>query len=112
MVTRTQLLQELVALTRSPRAIVDELASFTWDSTEELVAIRSEDLCAVLGRYLGGELSSDIVEEWANAVEMRDDLGYDSRVGGVIDELANPVLHRPLSDERARKLISEIVAWQ
>lgn len=72
-----------------------------WDSDRQLVILKRQDVAAILERYLANELSAADVEDWANALENREDLGYEQGskdlLSLVIEELANPLLTRPLS---------------
>ncbi len=59
----------------------------------------------MLRRFLSGEISDRNVSDWADAVEARDDIGFNEEdediLTDVIYELANPELTRPLSPETA-----------
>jgi len=78
------------------------LATYPWDSDEELVQLRQEDVANVLHQYRGGAMSALEVEAWANAIEGRDDVGTtDKFAAELLHELANPLLSQPLSLARA-----------
>jgi len=65
-----------------------------------------------LRRYLSGQLTENLVEAWANAIEGREDIGMKERdedfLREVIFELANPVLHQPLSEGCACSILSRL----
>ncbi|WP_189375993.1 hypothetical protein [Thermomonas carbonis] len=65
---------------------------------------------AVLIRFLAGELSVTDVEDWANAIECREDIGLDqeSLMASVVFELANPLITRPLTRQSATDLVSKL----
>lgn len=104
---RIEALRDLLLLTSPLGAIMRSLAMFEWDS-EELINLQPAHMAAALKRFHSGQLSADEVEAWANAVEMRDDIGYaaDSVVGQVLHELANPMLTEPLAPRRADELLA------
>ena len=82
----------------------EALRAYNWDSDEEFVTLTKKDIHLVLDRYLRSELTSKEVEDWADAFDMRDDVGFeDEDTIDIIGELANPVV--PLTPEYARKLI-------
>ena len=64
------------------------------------------DLIRVLDMYLRGERTTGEVEEWADAIEGRDDIGYDGPRGDYLKQLviklANPLLAEQLTPAIAR----------
>lgn len=59
-------------------------------------------------------LTSETVQEWADSIHMRDDVGFDSMheqmIRDVLPELANPFLVHPLTPLSARRLIGKLEA--
>src|SRR3546814_10900263 len=57
--------------------------------------------------------SSDLVEDWANAVEMREDIELGNQNDAVtlnaIWELANPLITQPLTPAVAKRLIDSFI---
>ena len=101
--SRTDVLRELVRLSRPLERVQAELGQHPWDSPTPLVILGAEDVIRTLDRFLSHELSMEHVEEWANAVEMRDDIEYDNDlVKEAIFDLANPVLQGVLTAEMAK----------
>jgi hypothetical protein len=103
--SRREILRKLVTL-ESPRA---ELAGFAWDS-EELVSLTRADALRVLRRYVDGTLSLVAVTRWAEAIEVRDDIGreagFEQPLNDFLFELANPELDGPLAPERWMKTLT------
>lgn len=99
---RTATLDALVKVTMPISEAVSRLAEFPWDSDAELVSLAPEDFYHVLSLFKQGTLSAVEVENWANALEGRDDVGISSPLAQeLLYELANPLLSQPLSSERA-----------
>jgi hypothetical protein len=102
---RTEALRDLIELREPIPSAISRLRQFPWDSDTELVAVGRNDLIRILDKYLAGELVDAQVEEWAGALEGRDDVGYEFHPGGalkqIIFELANPLLTTPLEPARA-----------
>jgi len=116
METYKNLLQQLVDF-KNPTALpalMEQLRKFDKDRQDRIVHLPLEKIASVLTRYISGELSAEDVEEWANAVEIREDieLGDDNDPAStnVVWELANPLLTRPLTHDRARALIDQLSA--
>jgi hypothetical protein len=104
---RIQALRDLIEF-REPIAVtINRLRRFPWDSDTELATLTRNDLIRILDAYLAGKLSDADVEEWAEALEGRDDIGYESQQGDVlreiIFELANPLLTTPIEPAQARR---------
>ncbi len=106
---RADVLRDLVALNRPLGELHDELSRFQWDSENELVVLRRDHVVSALGRFLAGGLTAAHVEEWANAIEGRDDIGIDESDAGNLNEilfgLANPKLEAALTMEQAKVLL-------
>jgi len=109
---RTDWLQALLHFDRPVSEITSSLAHFGWDSDEKLVTLKREHFVSILKRYLDDEISSEEVTAWANAIECREDIGFDEEhedlVRETLHELANPYLTRPLSREIASELIERL----
>ncbi len=109
---RIKAIQDLVKLrTRLPDAI-SRLKQFPWDSEVELVTLTRTDARRVLREYLEGPLSADSVEEWANAVEGRDDIGFEkgfeALLKDLVFELATPDLTQRITPLRATEWIRRL----
>ncbi len=106
---RTATLTALVKVTMPIHEAISRLADFAWDSESELVLLTSEDFYHVLSLFKQDSLSVAEVEDWANALECRDDVGFASeQARELLHELANPLLTQPLSNERADFWLSEL----
>jgi hypothetical protein len=103
--SREQLLAALVAGVDPPDEIARELAAFPWDSDGELVRLTKRDAEAMLSRYLDAVVDERHVEAWADAIEGREDVGFDSDgpelLAEMVFELANPAITQPLTRELA-----------
>lgn len=93
---RRSALQDLVQLRLPLPLAISQLRGFPWDSDEELITLTGDDLDRVINKCKHGELSSSEVEGWAEAIEGRDDIGYEPHLAQalrqVIFALANPQL--------------------
>lgn len=93
-------------------AAIGALGALPWDSDEELVTLTPEHVIRMLERLLSGELTSGDLEQWANAIEGRDDIGLDADASDalkeVIFELANPSLQGATTAESARAWVGRL----
>lgn len=109
---RSRLLQDLVTLSRPRREVLDELSKYPWDSHAELVVVGPEHVGAVLAGYLAGTMSAEDVEGWANALEGRDDIGFEKasahEIKEMIHALANPLLTERLDGQVATRMLHRI----
>lgn len=109
---RKSVLEELINFERTIDYLKRELSKFEWDSDEELVVIRSIQLKDILNRFIEGKVSDIEVTEWANLIEMREDIGLDpskeDELKELIFELANPEITNVLTVDRAHELLETI----
>jgi len=109
---RTKLLTSLVALNGCLKETCSELSRLGWDSSHDLVLLTKNHALSALRRFLDGSLSASEVEEWANAIEGREDIGFEGQnedmLQELIYELANPILTRPLTSSSAAEWIARL----
>ncbi len=108
MISRKKTLEDLVEYRKTPEELWDVLKGFLWDSEEELVQLERQHVSTVLKRYLTGEISTQEVEDWANLIECRDDIGYED-VADVLHILANPLITYRLTPTVAAQLLDELL---
>lgn len=112
MVTRKQALINLVSYNEPIHSLVYALKAFGWDSRDELVILTPQHILSVIGRYLSGEVTADQLELWANTIEGREDIAFDSQheasINDAIHQLANPLLTEPISHESVARIIQNL----
>ena len=105
-------MQALVSFDRPLGDIHAALSQYPWDSEVELVLLSRTHIVSVLERFISGSLSAAEVEGWANAIEGRDDIGFETKsrelLKEAIQELANPALTHELTHDSAGILISRL----
>ncbi len=85
------------------------LQAFPWDSESDLVVIKAQDFARVLRRYCLGEIAVGEIENWANALECREDLGFGSAtLRELLHEMPNPLLTQSLSQSRAKYWLAKL----
>jgi hypothetical protein len=68
--------------------------------------MRKSDFVSIVQRFLDGVLSTDDLENWANAIESRDDIGFENNeLSEFIFDLANPVINGEITKELVIKMI-------
>jgi len=109
---RTAALRALVRLETTPRAAITALARYSWDADEDLMILTLADLRRMLNKYLNAELTEDEWQLWAEALEGRDDVGFDEESGELVKEFifqsATPEIFEPLTPLLARRWLSRL----
>jgi hypothetical protein len=110
---RASRLRDLVRLTVSVDQAISSLADFPAFDVGEVLDLTRADVRIVLNRYLDGSLSAGDLQEWADAVEVREDLGreagYEEVLGTVIFQLANPILDGEITSDRVQAWLRPLV---
>lgn len=108
---RSTIIELLLSFSRPLDELQRQLSGFDWDFEGVPIVLHPDHIAHVLRRYLSGELTAAMVERWANLIEGREDLSFDSKhekwIRDTVYELANPVLTAQLEIPRARELIAE-----
>lgn len=102
---REELLRRLVSFERPLAPIARELRGHGWDADCEIVRVSAADVVSAIRELMSGAARSEELEEWANALEGREDLACSEAVKRVIFELANPVLEGAITAERTSALL-------
>lgn len=98
--TRKEILTDLVQNKRDVLSLTKELSSYSWDYDEPLYVITARDIEKALNTF-----NAESLENWANAIECREDLDFESdELKEIVHEIANPVLFGAMSNERAESL--------
>ena len=106
---RRSIIQSLVDLDRPVTEIEALLAPLPWDYPKPLDRLTYNHIRSVLLRFLAGNLDAKDLEEWAELVEMRDDIEFaDERTKEVIHMLSTPQIHFPIDAQLAQLLLSPI----
>ena len=109
---RKKTLEALISFARPIGQIKASLSALAWDSEEELVSLTCDHLRSVLERYLDGNVNEEEIESWANAIEGRDDIGFEPQkakiLRDILHELANPLLTQRLQPKRAQELVKQV----
>lgn len=84
------------------------LGAFPWDSVDS-VEFEPSMLRTALEQTLVGMYSVEDLVQWAEAIEVREDIEMtDARVRGIIHVLANPTMEGPTNATRLRAWIAEL----
>ena len=113
---RKELLERLIRISGSLEKILEELELYDFEAVngEALVVLSRKDFISVLERYLAGEISGEDIYNWADALELRDDVDFgerDDETGDVFDlisNIANPLLKGKLSPEMVKNFVGEL----
>lgn len=104
-----EIIDKLIRFSDDREKISQELTKIDWDYDGEPVVLTKSIVEAVLGRYAIGELNSDDIEWWANAIEGREHVRFEEENTGKIESavfsLANPVLE---GFDNYEKLVSTV----
>ena len=72
---KKQILKNLIKFNKSLKNIKNEISNLNFDSKFELYIITKNDIKQILNRALKENITFKELEEWANLIECRDDLG-------------------------------------
>ena len=74
---KIDILLNLINFTKDISAIKIDLAKIGFNSESELVRITKNTIANILNSVIDKEISYDLIEEWANLIECREDIGYE-----------------------------------
>jgi hypothetical protein len=107
---RKDILVDLIHKRQDMSVLIQELSIYPWDCDEPLVIMKRDDILNILNTYVSGDLSSDELENWANAIECREDIGFeDDTIEDIVNRIANPVLYGTNSIDKIKAIMTNIV---
>lgn len=108
---RAEILKGLVLLQGDIEILERELSKYPWDIENPLFTISIDDFTRVLKKSLNDEIDFVTLNNWANAIECRDDLDFETeKIKEIVFELANPEINGEITKERLLEIINELQA--
>ncbi|TIQ16782.1 MAG: hypothetical protein E5X51_33630 [Mesorhizobium sp.] len=109
---RIEIVKRLVHLDGGgPSLFIDMLREFGWDYNGAPYLLTRGDVSNILERYLDGEMNSEELEAWADAIELREDIQYEEEneewIKDVIYILASTDLNGPITLEKVKGLLNQ-----
>ena len=113
MMAKIDILLNLINFAKDMSAIKSDLAKIGFNSESELVRITKNTIANILNSVIDKEISYDLLEEWANLIECREDIGYEDEIlQEIIFELANPCLYGEVDERKICMILDEIKCEQ
>lgn len=107
---RKDILIDLIQNNKDTAELVNELSNYMWDCDEPLLIITANDIYNTLNKYILGAIDNNTIENWANAIECREDLEYESDfIQDIIIKLANPVLYGEITINNIAEIRNKLI---
>lgn len=106
--SRLEILIDVLEHRHSWPVLAERLRLIPFDAPHPLIKAAPRHVISTLERFLSGELSALDVEEWANLIEMREDIEFDAVTKDAIWELANPQLTEQLTISAAKRIVTAL----
>jgi hypothetical protein len=107
--SRKDILIDLVHLNGSLSDLSEEISHYSWDAKEPILVVDKITLSNILKRAIDNIITYNELEDWANAIECRDDLNFaDDKLQEIIVELANPELNEKITTERLQEIVGTL----
>ena len=112
---RAEILNELVRYELPSAPLMQELSALGWDwlGDTPLVTIKKKDILRIIDRFLGGDISAEQLQEWAENLEVREDVAFDEVDEKLLDNvffrIATPFINEPLTVESVSRLKTELL---
>ena len=103
------ILLDLVHFKNNIDTLKNILSQIGFDSETELVYMSRDDIAEILQGSLDKKISFLELEEWANLIECREDIGFDDeKTQEMIFKLANPYLYGKLDEKQVLSYLNEL----
>ena len=104
---RINLIKKWIDYSPPDRKIIDEIKKFGWDFDGKPFILKAEHIIKILKRYHRNDLTRDEVTEWADFIEMREDIDY-LIYDDIIFHLAAPEINNELTKNSAKEYIKDL----
>lgn len=109
---RKELLNKLIKMDGSIEFLNLELAKFGWDSEKDLVILKKQHILEIFNKFLRGEIKKQDIANWAEAIECREDIGFETNykklISEIIFDLANSDVAGILTENKAKIFITKL----
>ena len=103
------ILLDLIHFKNNIDTLRNMLSQIGFDSETELVSMSRDNIVEILQRSLDKKISFLELEEWANLIECREDIGFeDKKTQEMIFKLANPYLYGKLDEKQVLSYLNEL----
>ena len=103
------ILLDLIHFKNNIDTLRNMLSQIGFDSETELVSMSRDNIVEILQRSLDKKISFLELEEWANLIECREDIGFeDEKTQEMIFKLANPYLYGKLDKKQVLSYLNEL----
>ena len=107
---RKDILTDLICFNGNLTELQSELSQYSWDVEEPILIIGKSDFSNVIKKCVDGKITFGELENWANAIECRDDLDFEvEEIQEIIFELASPEINGEITKQRLKEIIKELV---
>lgn len=110
--SRSEVLRALLRMEMPPSELAKRLAHVDWDADRPLVELSRRGMLDVLRAAAAGRVPASYVEEWADLIEGREDIGREPGSEAVLNEalfeLANPTLSGTTIEQLVRKWMGRL----
>jgi hypothetical protein len=110
---RAEILHLLARFDTPTEPLLQELRTFGWDwDGAPLLILTKTDFLQVIDRFLAGQLSAAQLQEWAENLEVREDVAFDEKDRELLDNIffriATPEINEPLTHEVVQRMRLEL----
>jgi len=108
---RLSIINDLVNLNKPIDDLLIILKKYSWDYKGNEYIITSNHLINILEKNIKSQITKHDIEKWANAIESREDIGFDKNnkyLSDIIYKLANPYLEGELTSEFCNNTIKKL----
>lgn len=106
---KASILLDLLHFKNNIDTLRNMLSQIDFDSETELVSMSRDDIVEILQRSLDKKISFLGLEEWANLIECREDIGFDDeKTQEMIFKLANPYLYGKLDKKQVLAYLDDL----
>ena len=103
------ILLDLIHFKNNIDTLRNMLSQIGFDSETELVSMSRDNIVEILQRSLDKKISFLELEEWANLIECREDIGFeDKKTQEMVFKLANPYLYGKLDEKQVLSYLNEL----
>jgi len=106
---RTDILKDLVSFSGDLSALKSELSQYSWDTEEPCLIITKSQFSKVLTKCIDQIITFQDLEDWANAIECRDDLDFeDEEMQEIIFEFSSPEINGEITKDRLQVIVNDL----
>lgn len=106
---RIDILEDLASFNGELPTLKSELSHYSWDTEETYLTITKVQFSIVLTKCINQTITFQDLEDWADAIESRDDLDFENEeMQEIVFRFSSPEINGEITKEQLQEIVTNL----